>query len=350
MPGSPREAKLDPISRSLIKKQVQTLGLAERYFDSVVFFGLYELGVYRQLEKGPLTFDALHEAIGGDRETFRALLDAGVALKVVEAKDGVYSASEDMLDCVARPDNPAYVGEWVEFLQAFVNPLLRMPEAVKTGKPPADHLENFEGGDTEESRRMTKAMDAYARSRGVEIANRLSFDGIETLLDLGCGPGTYSIAIVEKHPHIRATLLDLAGPIAEAKRLAEERGVSDRVEFLVGPGEDFRPDKPFDAVLVSNVLHMLGPDKSPAMIRHCFDLVAPGGQLMIQAQYLNDDRVSPRWPTLVSLMQRAVTNEGRNHSIGETTKWLTDAGFTDVKHARFSLWNVCSVLIGKKPA
>lgn len=343
------EAVLEPISRDLIKKQVRVLGIAERYFDSVVLFGLLELGVYGVLERGPCSFEKLHEAVGGDRETFRALLDAGVALGVATKDGDLYSAGDDILDSVARPNSPGYVGEWVEFLKAFVGPLMRMPEAVRTGKPPADHLENFESGDTAESRLMTKAMDAYARSRGVEIARHLSFDGVGSLLDLGCGPGTYSIAIAERHPDLRVTLLDLPGPIAEARRLAAERGVTDRVTFVAQPGESYRPSERFDAVLVSNMLHMLGPIKAPGLIRHCYELLNPGGQLIIQAQYLNDDRVSPRWPTLVSLMQRAVTTEGRNHSLGETSEWLRAAGFESVTRTRFSLWNVCSVLVGKKP-
>jgi SAM-dependent methyltransferase len=337
---------MEPIARESMQKQIAALGLAERYFDSVVFFALYELGVFGRLEAGPQSFEAIQSAIGGSVETLRALLDAGVALRILSKEGALYRASDDLLDCVARPNNPAFVGEWVDFLQAFVVPLLHMPEAVRTGKPPLDHVANFESGDTPEARRMTRAMDAYARSRGVEIAKRLSFEGVNTLLDLGCGPGTYAIAIMEKHPHVKATLLDLPGPIAEAKRLAHERGVTDRVTFVAEDGVNYRPEHPFDAVLISNVLNMLGPDKSRQMLKHCLGLVAPGGRILIQGQYLNDDRVSPRWPAIASLMQRAVSSEGRNHAVGETIEWLQEAGFERMEHVRFSLWNVCSCVIG----
>ncbi len=340
---------MDPIARDSIRKQLSALGLAERYFDSVVFFGLHELGVFRLLTSGPKTFEALQQAVGGNSDTFRAMLDAAVALRVLSKEGELYGAEEDLLDCVARPGSPAYVGEWVEFLQAFVTPLMQMPEAVRTGRPPADHVEIFESGDTPEARRMTRAMDVYARSRGIEIAQRLRFEGVHTLLDLGCGSGAYSIAITERHPHVRAVLLDLPGPIAEAKRLAQERGVTDRLTFVASDGEHYRPEHPFDAVLISNVLNMLGPEKSRRILEHCYEMIVPGGQVMVQAQYLNDDRVSPRWPALVSLMQRAVSKEGRGHAIGETTQWLGGAGFVNVKHVRFSLWNVCSCLIGYRP-
>ena len=51
---------------------------------------------------------------------------------------------------------------------------------------------------------------------------RSAFSDARTLLDLGCGPGTYALAILERNPQMRATLLDLAGPIAEARRRETE--------------------------------------------------------------------------------------------------------------------------------
>ena len=38
---------------------------------------------------------------------------------------------------------------------------------------------------------------------------------------------------------------------------------------------------------------MIGPAGSIELLKHCFKLLLPGGRLIIQAQYLNDDRVSP---------------------------------------------------------
>jgi len=205
-------------------------------------------------------------------------------------------------------------------------------------------------GDREPAKLMTRAMDAYARTRGIEIADRIDFSRTRRLLDLGCGPGTYSLAIIDRHPQIRATLLDLPGPITEARRIVAERGMTDRVEFVASDGMSYVPDEPFDTLLISNTLHMLGPEASIGMLRRCYELVSAGGQILVQAQYLNDDRTSPRWATLLNLIQRIATPHGRNHAIGETSEWLTEAGFKNVKHIRFSSWNVCSCLTGEKPA
>ena len=123
-----------------------------------------------------------------------------------------------------------------------------------------------------------------------------------------------------------------------------------RLEFVATDAMSYTPDEAFDTVLVSNTLHMTGPSGSAALLRSCRDMLAPGGRLIVQAQYLNDDRVSPRWATLLSLIQRVATPHGRNHAIGETREWMELAGLQNVTHVRLSAWNVCSCLIGERPA
>lgn len=340
---------METISLTGIKSQVRLLRTAERFFDSVILFALFEAGVFKILAAGPRTLAEIQAAVVGDEESLRAALDAAVALEVLSLEEGRYAASDVILDCLGREDSPAYMGEWVTFLHALMSPLSRLGEAIRTGSTPGALFEDM-SGDGAPARRMTAAMDAYARTRGVEMAEHLDFSETRRLLDLGCGPGTYSIAIVQRNPHVRATLLDLPGPISEARRLAEARGMLDRLELVAADARTYVPGEPFDTILVSNTLHMIGPEGSIDLLKRCYGMLAPGGRLIVQAQYLNDDRVSPRWPALLSLIQRVATPDGRNHAIGETREWMERAGLRNVEYVRFSLWNVCSCLIGERPA
>lgn len=340
---------LPSVSLRDIQKQVATLQVAERFFDSVVLFALFESGVFKALASGPKQLPELHRSIGGDAESLRATLDAAVALKILSRSPAGYQAEESLLECLGREDSRAYLGEWVTFLHVLAAPLLRLGTAIRTGEKPGALFEDMSGGDPEPARRMTAAMDAYARTRGAEIAERLDLSGARTLLDLGCGPGTYALSILERNPGMHATLLDLAGPIAEARRFVAARGMSERVEFVVQDAMTYAPGRTFDVVLVSNTLHMIGPTGSAELLKRCYELVSPGGRLIVQAQYLDDSRTAPRWPTLLNLIQRVATPDGRNHAIGETSEWFAAAGFVDVKRVRFSAWNVNSCLIGYRP-
>ena len=100
----------------------------------------------------------------------------------------------------------------------------------------------------------------------------------------------------------------------------------------------------FNIVLVSNTLHMLGEAESRRQLSRLLPHVTQGGSLVIQAQFLNDDRLGPRWPALLDLIQLCITESGRNHTVGETKAWLEDAGFTDVEYCPMTLTNTNSFL------
>jgi len=330
-----------------LQKQVEVLQIAERFFDSVVVFALFETGVFKVLSSGPKTLYEIQEKIGGDEETLRATLDAAVALKVLSTQGEHYSASEALIDCLADEESPAYIGESVAFLSALAKPLLQLGDAIQTGSKPGLNLGNL-GTDNTSAKQMTPAMDVLAR-RGIEIVDRLDFSKTQHLLDLGCGPGTFSIAIAERNPQIRATLLDLPGPIAEARRMAAARNVTDRLRFVAADALNYTSEEPFDTILISNLLHMIGPAGSLELLKRCYQMLIPGGRVIIQAMYLNDDRVSPRWPTLLSLIQRVITPEGRNHTVREAKEWLEKTGFRNIEYVRFSLSNLNSCLVGERP-
>jgi ubiquinone/menaquinone biosynthesis C-methylase UbiE len=345
----PKPFHMETLSLADIKKQVALLQIAERYFDSVVLFALFETGVFRVLSTGPKTLQEIHAHVRGNEESLRAALDAAVALGLLTLEGGRYVAGETILDCLGRENSAAYLGEWIAFLQALATPLMQLGEVIRTGKAPGTFFEEMEG-DNSPAKRMTAAMDSYARTRGIELVDRVNFSTSRRFLDVGCGPGTYSMAIVERYPQVHATLLDLPGPIAEARQLAASRKMADRLEFVDTDAREFKPTESFDTVLVSNILHLIGPRDSVELLKRCYQWLSPGGRVIVQAQFLNDDRVSPRWPTLLNLTQRVASRNGRNHAITETSQWMQEAGFTNIEHVRFSMWNVNSCLVGERPA
>ncbi|GJM20511.1 MAG: methyltransferase [Planctomycetota bacterium] len=335
-----------------IRKQIDTLQIAERFFDSLLLFNLADLGVFAALAHGPRTLDELATATGGHAETLRAVLDAAVAVDLLqlpepEAEPLRYAASPALLACLGDPESPTYLGEWMSFLGALVSPISQVAEAVRTGIPAGSMVDGSER-DNRPARAMTRAMDAYARTRGVEIAQRLPLDGVRHLLDVGCGPGSYAMAFLDANPQLHATLLDLPGPIEIARGYVAERGLQARVSFAAADALQYTPERPVDMILVSNILHMLGPERSRALLARCFEMLQPGGRLVLQAEFLHADRRSPRWPTLLNLIMQATTEGGRNHSVDETSAWLAEAGFSDIEHQRLSPWNVNSVLLGWK--
>ena len=334
---------------SAIRKQVAVLEIAERFFDSVILLSLSELDVFRALAEGPMDVASLAARVKGHEQVLGGVLDAGVAVGILQRDDeGAYSALEAHTRCLGDDASPEFLGEWLTFLSAMMPALAALPETVRTGRPAGSMVDGSER-DNRPAIAMTAAMDAYARTRGIEFVTRLDMAGVGTVLDVGCGPGTYSLELLARHPELHAILLDLPGPIAHATGLVRERGLADRATLHAEDAFQFTPSQPVDLILISNVLHMLGPDRSRALLARALSWVRPGGRIVLQAEYLDSSRTAPRWPALLNLIMQATTEGGRNHTVLETTAWLEEAGWIDATHHRMSPWNVNSYLEATRP-
>ena len=104
----------------------------------------------------------------------------------------------------------------------------------------------------------------------------------------------------------------------------------------------------FDVILVSNTLHMLGEEASCGLIRRLYNSVSPGGSLVIQGQFLKDDRMGDRWAIFLDLIQLCTTVNGRNHTVRETRRWMEEAGFQDIEFCAMTLLNTNKFLRGYK--
>ncbi len=95
------------------------------------------------------------------------------------------------------------------------------------------------------------------RTKYQSIINKINQG--ENVLDVGCGDGVLPILLTEKGFDV--TACDISEPnIVNAKKMAEEKGFSDKIKFLVADAEHLPfKDKSFDVVISSHVLEHL-PD------------------------------------------------------------------------------------------
>ena len=106
---------------------------------------------------------------------------------------------------------------------------------------------------------VNSAARARKRGFGAKVTERvlgaLERQGLggRTVLDVGCGAGDLALAAVDRGA-ARASGIDLSpGGIEEARRLAAERGLSDRAAFSVGDGAEAPLDR-HDVVTLNRVL------------------------------------------------------------------------------------------------
>jgi len=210
-----------------------------------------------------------------------------------------------------------------------------MLTVLRTGKPAnwaslKDAKEWAKAMETEPfANQFTAAMDCRGVYLGPAMAARLECSNHHHLLDIAGGSGIYACAIVARHPHLRATVLEKS-PVDRItqKRLAE-RGFADLISVHLG---DMFVD-PFpegcDMHLFSNVLHDWDIDRVEYLLRKSFAALPPGGMIVIHDAHINGDKTGPLPVAAYSALLMTIT-EGKCYSEKEMTDYLSRAGFSDV--------------------
>lgn len=331
-----------------MRDQIAVLGLAEGFFQSNVLFALIKLRIFELIGDGEKPLAELASQVGAQANVLARLLNAGVVLKLLETRDGVsYRLSPLSQSVLAPAAGPHYLGNWVLNLSFFERALSKLDEAVVNAAPTVDPTAHF-GGDPELTRVFSLAMHDYASLRGKDIGRYFDTSGCETLLDLGCGHGAYAFQLGIANPSLKLFLLDSKEVLEVAKKVSAEYPLTNEVTYVPADALRDEIDGQYDVILISNALHAMGPAASRALIGRLYNSVKQGGSLVIQGQFLRDDRRGERWPVMLDLIQLCITPAGANHSVEDGRSWLEEAGFRDVEHRPMSLFNTNSLIRGYK--
>lgn len=125
----------------------------------------------------------------------------------------------------------------------------------------------------------------YAPGLADTFARVLGADGSGRLLDVGCGPGSIALRLAPWYRDVVGLDSD-AGMVAEAQRLAAQRGVAN-ASFVVGPAEELPLGfSSFDAITFAASFHWMRRERVAAIVR---SMLRPGGA----AVHVDTDRTEP---------------------------------------------------------
>lgn len=158
--------------------------------------------------------------------------------------------------------------------------------------------------------------------RGAALAEMLDLSSCRTLADVGGGPGSFSMALCQYFPDLRAVVMDLPETLEIARENIARLGMQQRVSTRVCDWnrDDFGHDN--DAVLLSNVLHG-GSSDARMKLEKARQSLVPGGRLIIQDFLINRDRTGPLPAALFAMMVGAF-------AVDELYDEIARAGFVDI--------------------
>ncbi|MCC6324178.1 MAG: methyltransferase [Candidatus Brocadia sp.] len=328
------------------------LDLASSYYKSKVLFVSTDLGIFSVLLRARKDVQTIAREIKLERRPVEMLLNACVSLGLLEKKEGLYSNSSTAEMFLVK-GKPMYVGEAFQVLDRRSYKLWdRLKEAVKTNTPQA-YLEG-KGDLFEEMTKNKEEMHAFFRGLHAlaywpasSLARIFDFTPYRHLLDVGGGSGAYSIALVKRHAHLNATILDLPPVCKIAQENIAKENLSHRISTL--PGDFFKDDFPkgVDIILFSNLLHDWEEKKIEHLLKKTFEVLPSKGGVIISDMVLSNDGTEPLYAALMSLTLLLDTHGGSNYTEEQYTRWLDGAGFREISVKPLSGPN--GIVTGTKP-
>jgi predicted O-methyltransferase YrrM len=151
------------------------------------------------------------------------------------------------------------------------------------------------------------------------------------LLDVGGASGTYTMALLDAAPGLRATLFDLPHVIPLARERLAAAGTLDRVELVAGDLERDALPGGHDLVLLSAIIHSYSLAQNLDLYRKCLAALVPGGRLLIRDHVMSPDRTQPKAGALFAINMLVNTRGGGTFTLEEITDGLTQAGFERIR-------------------
>ncbi len=329
----------------MIREQIELLALAEGFFQSNILFALHRLGVFALVGNQGATLNELASVLKAPPHTLSRLLNAGVMLKLLEDNSGNFRLSAITERLLLPSAGESYLGNWLELLDQFSAMYSQLDKAILSGGPVVSESD-YHGANAERTRQYIVAMHAYASLRGEDLAHYLDTSECQSLLDLGCGPGTYAFHLGRRNPRMAITLADFPAVLDVAREIQASIDLKNHITYV--PLDLTRDPLPgqYDLILASNVLQCFEEAVRREIMLRIHQALRPGGSVVIQAQHLNESRQGGRWAVYVDLNLLCTTQHGQNHTLSETRRWLEEAGFVDIDSCSMSVYGTTSFVRG----
>jgi len=288
------------------------------------------LGVADALDDAPMSAEDLAAAVKTQPGTLRRLLRALSCQGVfAERPDGTFAHTE--MSRLLREDDPnslRYIALWCTEPWTW-NVWPKLDEAVRDGGNVFEEVYGKEffpylNEDAPESAHVfNRAMTTSSSQSAQDVAKLLDLRGVKSVADIGGGQGHVVASLLEKHPGIHGTLLDLPGVVENADpRLREGGALAGRVRIVAG---DCREDIPVqaDVYIIKNILEW--DDESTRRALANVRAAARPGARVVVIENLVDDTPSMRFTTAMDLLL-LLNVGGAKHTRQSMVDRLTAAG------------------------
>jgi len=300
--------------------------LSTAYWGSEVLLTANRLGLFALLDGEHLSTAVVARRLGTQERPTALMLKACVALGLLEYHDDHYSNSP-LAAAYLVPGHPGFLGNAIRYSDNMYRPWGDLEQALRDDQPTLPAA-TYLGGDAGQTRDFVYAMHDRALGIGQAMVGLLDLSDRRRLLDVGGGPGTYSVLLTRRYPELRARVMDLPDILAVSTGIISDMGAAGAVDTYPGDYSNSEFPGGNDVVLISGVFHRESVAGCRDLIRKAVGALEPGGLLVVSDVFTDSGGTSPPFATLFGLNMLLSAPDGGVHADADVAGWMADAGLT----------------------
>lgn len=323
---------------------VELFQLATGYQAAKTLFALVELEVPTLLADNPLPVSEIAERIGIHPRACDRLLNAGVALNLLERTRDRFGNTE-MANQFLVKNKPTYLGDhFLNYNQNSYPAWTDLTAKLKAWRPGETDLKTPQEAD--QGAESMRAQHNLAVMVGDALGRSYDFSPYRRMLDLGGGTAAMSLGICRTHANLQTAVFDLPEVAKVAREFVDASEYKDRIEISVGNFKEDELPAGYDVALLANLLAVASEETNRKLLKKIYNQLPTGGAVILSGWILDDTRTSPLIPVLFCLEDINWQVPDVERSAATYQSWLEDAGFVNIERRMFC--PPTSMIVGRK--
>lgn len=319
--------------------------VSSSYWHSSVLHAANSLDIFTELSASPATVEELAQKCKASQRGLELILIACVGLGFLQ-KQGEKFSNTALSETFLVQSSPRFQGGIVSMFKEWVPVWEKLSESVISGKPAVQ--KQHDHGD-EATRKYIMGMYYRGIPQAELLADEVPLAGKKKLLDVGGGPGIFSVILCQKNPGLKADVLDLPQTLKITREIINKHKAEGLVSTREGSYLEDEFGAGYDVVLLSSMINQESPEVIKEILRKSFKSMVSGGLLMVQEQFLNTEKTGPLLAALIGINQLVHTPGGRAYSAKEVADWAEEIGFRKVSFRPLPEPSPFTLITGEMP-
>ncbi|CAD6876265.1 methyltransferase [Methylomonas fluvii] len=330
-------AWLQNLPNKIVPPPFRLIQIGSAFWQSRALYVAARLDIAGALAGGEASIETLAERVAADADALYRLLRMLAAMGVFEEVADRRFKNNKLSSCL-RPDHPNSVRAMVLMHNspAISRPWFeQLEQGVRSGGVPFESVHgqafyDYMDDHPEFDALFAQAMDSVEALAGDSFATDFDWSRFERIIDVGGSKGTKSLAILKRHPQLKALVADREQVIQGAAQFWQEKGEGAALQRMSFEGCDLLKAVPKahsgkDIYLLSAVLHGFDDDTCVTVLRNVAQASADSGAAIAVMEM-----VMPDSPTDIATaafdMQMFVNTRGRERTLAEWRRLFDASG------------------------